>query len=148
MNKKGINTVITMALIIAIVVTIAALIFLWSVKFSKDVQDKADLSNKGALFCSNAEVKIKYACMGTNLIVMLENKGQAEIDIVNMRVLGSSGTYQNLTSVNLPIAGISKVEIAPGEIGSIKKIETVPVSTFGEQRTCKDYEAITNVDVC
>ena len=102
-NKRGISPVIATVLLIAIVVVIAAIIFIWASNFvSEDIQ-KFDSSIKNA--CAEVDLEISEVSPGYLNVV---NKGDVPVFALNLKVDDGSGN-----------SDISKCEgsFSPGQSG-------------------------------
>ncbi len=102
-NKKGISPVIATVLLIAIVVVIAAIIFIWASNFvSEDIQ-KFDSSIKNA--CADVDLEISEVTSGYLNVV---NRGDVPVFALNLKVDDGSGN-----------SDISKCEgsFSPGQSG-------------------------------
>ena len=102
-NKRGISPVIATVLLIAIVVVIAAIIFIWASNFvSEDIQ-KFDSSIKNA--CADVDLEISEVSPGYLNVV---NKGDVPVFALNLKVDDGSGN-----------SDISKCEgsFSPGQSG-------------------------------
>lgn len=140
-GKKAISPVITTILLIAIVIILAVIIFLWARSFIGEVVEKqiAGVKKTTDKFC--LEVNFKAFVSGEELYVV--NKGNIPIYEINVKKTSAgTSTIENYTidldagatsePISLVVTGSEKITIIPvllGKAGNQKKKYTCPEST-------------------
>ena len=147
--KRGISPLISSVLLIAFVVTLFLVISNW---LTKDVVEGATSKTEeklaGQLDCLSASIDATNVCVdvlaaATTLKLNIDNDGDENIKSVIIRVLGSGGDLELVTTPPsgdfAPLARISSKSDAAmpldGTVADAYKVEVYPVIDSG---TCKD----------
>ncbi len=129
-NKKGISPIITSILLVAIVIVITSIIFLW---FRGMVEEGVTKFGKNIkLVCEDVEFEASYSSGTINIV----NTGNVPIFRVNLKI-SQEGSYQtkDIKEMNggtsWPQNGLGQGGSfsgnVGGEVGSSKKIVVLPV---------------------
>jgi len=151
MDKKGISDILVLALIILFVVSLATLVFLWSASFTKNIQGNTESEKEKMIACAYVKLGIRWACINESVIrLAVENLGSLPLEGLNIRVLGSSGGYQNISLQKIDVAEYKQFDV-PYEyyIGTLKSIEILPrVRTKDNLIICNMPETKENIGNC
>lgn len=150
-NKKGISTIIASTLILCTAVILAVIILAWGGAFSKGLLKHAEETSERVTACeSGVNVNIKYACVKEDSItLMVESLGSRKIAGLIIRVLGSSGGYQQEIEEEMNVADLKRFDIARHEAGVLNTIELLPkVDILGKIEICGVKDKETNIIEC
>ncbi|MDI6738129.1 MAG: hypothetical protein QME12_06475 [Nanoarchaeota archaeon] len=151
MNKKGISPIISTVLLICAAALLAVLILSWSGVFTKGLLKHADETSERMSACeSETSLNIKHACTREDTItVMVESLGSKKVTGLIIRVLGSSGGYQEDVETEMNVADLKRFDIERQDVGDITKIELLPkVKLQGKAEICGIKDTETNIVEC
>ncbi|MFH1065327.1 MAG: archaellin/type IV pilin N-terminal domain-containing protein [Nanoarchaeota archaeon] len=151
MNKRGISPIISTVLLICAVVLLAVVIPAWSGTFTRGLLKHADETSEKLAVCeSQTSLNIKYACTNeNNMTIMVESLGSKPVIGLIIRVLGSSGGYQEDVETLLNVADLKRFDIEKQDVGVISKIEILPkVDILGKTENCGIKDSETNIVEC
>jgi flagellin-like protein len=121
--KKGVSPIIATVLLIAMVIVLGLIIFLWFRAFIGEKITKFDGENI-ELAC--ADVKFSLRVEGNNIYI--DNTGP--VPIYSMKLQGSkAGTTNELSLQNWPDAGVNpgRAVLVNADIGNYDKITLIPI---------------------
>ena len=128
MRKKAVSPVIATVLLIAIVIVLALIVFLWARGFVKEAVEKTVGENKIPADQACGEISLGLSYAGSDL--QITNSGNIpvyQLDI--MKTSGGSVTKERYTS------GLAKGRSVVASIGSgYEKVEVIPI-ILGETET-------------
>ncbi|MEK6873794.1 MAG: archaellin/type IV pilin N-terminal domain-containing protein [Nanoarchaeota archaeon] len=137
MNKRGISPVIATVLLIAIVVVIATIIFIWASNFVGEDIEKFGSSIKNA--CVDVDLEVSEITPGYLNII---NRGQVPVFAVNLKVDDGSGNSEiskctgSFSPGQTGVLNIGNDCDASGEVTVISVIPVL-VGTSGDEN--KEY---------
>lgn len=151
MNKRGISPIISTVLLICAVVLLAVLILAWSGVFTRGLLGHAEETSEKMSACeAQTNLNIRHACTRDDSItVMVESLGSKKVTGLIIRVLGSSGGYQEEIETELNVADLKRFDIEKQDVGAISRIELLPkVDIKGKIEICGIKDSETNVLPC
>ncbi len=142
--KRGVSPLLASVLLIGIVVMVAAVIFLWGSKVTKDLTEKSGDTASLQLSCNNVQIDVLSADQGQ---VKVENKG-AYVDGITLVAKGPDGTgtvtYDDFiepgSSRSYSFDGIPNVPIS-----TMQKLAVIPALGKGIYRPCSDKKVEVNI---
>lgn len=127
MKKRGISPLIATVLLVGIAVAAAAMVFLWSQHFTKDIQEKQGAIAEQRLSCAT-DVTIDVLGVESGFITV-ENKGRGKIDAFLLRLTNQDGSATNQElQVSIEQGGVKKLPFS----GNPKKIDVIPKLRISE----------------
>ncbi len=147
-NHKGVSPVIATVLLIALVVTLGVVVFLWFRSFTQEAVTKFGGENI-ELTCGNVEFEASYSSGGD---LAISNTGNVPVYGFNIRINSAGGAYttkevKDMVS-NWPTSGLRQGGVFSGNIGSqvagADQLILVPILrgtvSSGDQKsfTCKE----------
>ena len=134
MNKKGASKFVNTVLLIAFIVSLLIIIFLWGKTYIEELAQKRGAIAEKELECQDVKISIySFAQTGPGkLSITLENKGIKVLHKFTLRIIGSKKTQSiELKGIDarLDISQIKKfenLEFVESDVGEIKKIEAIP----------------------
>jgi flagellin-like protein len=141
-NKKGLSPVIATVLLIAIVVVIALILFLWFRGMVKESITKFGGENI-QLVCDRVQFDADY----TNGMFYISNTGNVPIYSLSLEVSEDKGAYESnsirdITNPAWPNLGLNQGQSYSGGItltGSITKIKIIPILMGSSEQGQKTY---------
>lgn len=146
MQKRGISPIIATVLVIFFVVILGTIVMMWVTGFFHGIQKSSETASEETMACSNANIRVKYSCIrsGDTIVMMVENMGLQQISGLNVRMMGASSGYQNLTKIDLGPASLKKVEVPiDASLSGLKDVEVLPIAYVGHEIMCNQINKIT-----
>ncbi len=134
MNKKGISPVIATILLIAIVVVIALIVFLWFRSMTEEATTKFDKNIE--LVCGDVSFEVDYSSLTLNIV----NTGNVPIFRIKARLYDSGG-YITEDLDGWPTYGLNQGGAYSGtlEASSADKIVLIPVLIGNSEKGQKSF---------
>lgn len=150
MKKRGVSSLISTLLIILATVLIGTAILIWAVGYVKSAQQSTSEISEETVFCASTDIKIRTACIeDDDIVFMVENPSQTDLEGLNIRVIGSSGAYQEIIKEKFKVAEIRKIIVNnDGSIGSLRYVELLPIIFAGKEITCSQAASESNIKPC
>ncbi|MDD4877843.1 MAG: hypothetical protein PHO02_02275 [Candidatus Nanoarchaeia archaeon] len=151
MNKRGMSPIISTVLLICAAALLAVVILAWSGVFSRGIMASAEKTSEKMSACeSQTNLNIKHACTREDSItVMVESLGSKQVNGLIIRVIGSSGGYQEDIEIEMNVADLKRFDIEKQDVGDITKIEILPkVDIQGKIEICGIKDSETNIPEC
>jgi flagellin-like protein len=141
-NKKGLSPVIATVLLIAIVVVIALILFLWFRGMVKESITKFGGENI-QLVCDRVQFDADYS----GNIFYISNTGNVPIYSLSLEVSEERGAYESVSirdeaSPSWPSVGLNQGQSYSGDIaltGTITKIKIIPILMGSSEQGQKTY---------
>lgn len=151
MDKRGISPIISTVLLICMVVLLAVIILAWSGAFSRGLLKHAEETSEKMSACeTGTNIAIKYACTKDDKItLMIESLGSKQVKGLIIRILGSSGGYQEDIETEMNVADLKRFDIDRKDSNAVKSIEVLPkVEVLGKQEICGVKDKELNIVEC
>lgn len=152
-NKKGISPLLATVLLVAFVVIIAVLIWMWWANIVREQAEKEGQRTELRSICeSQVDFNIKNVeCDGNLIHVFLENKGSTGIDNFQTQLSDDSGgTFDQYIEQDMIEGGAVEVTIDTSVFsgfGTWEKIKVFPVvARGGSYKVCADQANEMEVD--
>ncbi len=120
MVKKGVSPVIATVLLVALVVGLAAVVFIWFRSFTQEAATKGGQNVQN--FCSNGEIQFDAEYVGGQLSI--SNNGNVPIYSFSVKVDKSGGGYSQkdigiLAGSNWPTTGLNQGDTFQGALSGV-----------------------------
>lgn len=134
MKKKGASKLVNTVLLIAFIVALLLIVFLWGKNYMEELAQKRGTIAKKELECNDVKLSI-YDFTQTSpgkISITLENKGTKTIHKLTFRAIGSkkiqpiklNDAYASLGASQME--KFENLEFVESDVGILQKIEAVP----------------------
>jgi len=134
MDRKGASKLVNTVLLIAFVIALLIIVFLWGKGYMEELAQKRGLIAKKELECQDVELFF-YDFIQTgpgNLSIILENKGKKDVHKLMFRIIGEKKVQPIEISGGDAFLGKSQIRKYDGlifvesDIGKLEKVEAIP----------------------
>ncbi len=120
MNKKGVSPVIATILLVALVVGLATIVFIWFRSFTQEAATKGGQNIQN--FCSNGEIQFDAEYVGGQLSI--SNNGNVPIYSFSVKIDNAGGGYSTkdmslLAGSNWPTTGLNQGDTFQGSLSGV-----------------------------
>ena len=132
MKKKGASKLVNTVLLVAFIVALLLIVFLWGKNYMEELAQKKGETAKKELECGEVIFSIyDFAQTGPGeLSITLENKGTRDIYKSTFRIIGSKKTQPiELKGTGLEVSQMKKfenLEFVESDVGELQEIEAIP----------------------
>jgi hypothetical protein len=134
MNKKGASKFVNTIILIAFIIALLIIVFLWGKNYLEELAQKRGAIAKKELECQDVKLSIyDFAQTGPgSLSITLENKGTKQLYKFTFRIIGSR-KIQPIEITNLDarlgtsqIKKFEDIAFIESDIGELQKVEVIP----------------------